>query len=115
MNFYDVKTKLQGTFQYVLVSDEDLVDSNLFLAKGKSNKIYRNCEMKSLISQYSFIVLETFEVDDCDDIEALILDHHGVQIPLDRFGSIVKQFIQSGSFYVNIELVNRPNTSSAQV
>lgn len=62
-----------------------------------------------------FLALEVFKIDDCDDIQALILDHDGVQIPLERFGKIVKQQLQSGSFHVNIELLNRPNTSSAQV
>lgn len=54
-------------------------------------------------------------MDDCEEIEASIMDHHGAEIPLERFESIVKQFMRSGSFYINIELLNRPNSSSAQV
>lgn len=62
-----------------------------------------------------FVAFEQFKIDDSDDIDALILDQDGVQIPIERFGSLVKQFINCGSFYINIELLNRPNTSSAQV
>lgn len=63
----------------------------------------------------SILAFEHFHLDDCEEIEALILDQHGAEIPLERFESIVRQFMGSGSFFVNIELLNRPNNSSAQV
>lgn len=63
----------------------------------------------------TFPAFEEFHLDECDEIDALILDQHGAEIPLNKFEAVVRQFMGSGSFYINIELLNRPNCSSAQV
>lgn len=61
------------------------------------------------------LVAEHFQIDDGDDIDALFLDNHGVELPETKFNAVVKQFSNCGAFFVEIELLNRPNTSSAQV
>lgn len=35
MNSYEVKTKLQGTFDYILVTDDEISDHEKFLSRGK--------------------------------------------------------------------------------
>lgn len=34
MNSFEVKTKLQGTFEYILVTDDELNDAEKFLSRG---------------------------------------------------------------------------------
>lgn len=67
------------------------------------------------VGRIIFSVAEHFKIDDGEDIEALFLDNHGAEIPDEKFMTIVKQFLHCGAFYVEIELLNRPNTSNAQV
>lgn len=62
-----------------------------------------------------FLAFEQFHISDATDIETLILDDHGAPIPLEKFGKIIKQFGGCGTIYVEIDMLNKPNTSSAQV
>lgn len=68
--------------------------------------------------QYNIVfysVAEHFQIDDGDDIDALVLDNHGAGIPNEKLKAVVSQFKNCAAFFVEVELLNRPNTSSAQV